>query len=249
MTGGGMSPSMIGGIAGSVLGNATMLYGYYSAKKNKKQLEEIEKNRPTYTRPEEAQQYLELYKSMAGNRELPGQGQYEQNIQQATTSGIRNIQEMTESPTSSLGNITDMYRQEMNAYNNLAVQQQQYYEKNQQNLAGALGEMAKYRDMEFEYNVNSPWQRKYQNKINEYVSNRGLMQQGISTWANAAANYGGSQGTSQPMQEPTTQYSSSNYKDQMNQNINTSNQNLYQQQLQELGGNKLGTPMQIPEGR
>jgi hypothetical protein len=197
---------MIGGIAGSVLGNATMLYGYYSAKKNKKQLEEIEKNRPVYTAPEEAQQYLELYKNMAGNRELPGQSQYEQNIQQASVSGARNIQNLTESPTSSLGAMTDLYRNEMNAYNNLAVQQQQYYEGNQQKLAGALNQMANYRDMEFEYNVNNPWQRKYQNKINEYVSNRGLMQQGISTWANASSNFGGSQGSSQPMQEPNSQY-------------------------------------------
>jgi hypothetical protein len=40
-----------------------------------------------------------------------------------------------------------------------------------------------------------------QNKINEYVSDRNLMKQGISTWANAAASSGGGQGTNQPIQE------------------------------------------------
>jgi hypothetical protein len=132
----------------------------------------------------------------------------EQNIQQAGQSGLRSIQNMSDNPTSSLGAANDLYKSEMNAYNNLAVQQQQYYQSNQDRLSQALNESAKYSDMEFEYNKNAPWQRNMQSKINQYVSDRGLMSQGISTWANAAANYGGQQGTNQPTQQPTSQYNS-----------------------------------------
>ena len=86
-----MLTNMISGISGSVLGNMTMLQGYYASKKNKKQIEEIERNRPVYTPPEEAQQYLDVYKTMAGNRDLPGQSQYEEKIQQVhqTLQGLR----------------------------------------------------------------------------------------------------------------------------------------------------------------
>jgi hypothetical protein len=197
---------MIGGIAGSVLGNATMLYGYYASKRDKKDIAAAEKSMPTYTRPDEVKQMLELAKNNAGSRQLPGQGQMEQNIQQAGQSGLRNIQNMSDNPTSSLGAANDLYKSEMNAYNNLAVQQQQYYQSNQDRLSQALNESAKYSDMEFEYNKNAPWQRNLQSKINAYVSDRGMMQQGISTWANAAANFGGSEGNNQAPQQPTAQY-------------------------------------------
>ena len=200
----GMSSSMIGAIAGSVLGNATMIYGYYSAKKNKKELDKIEQNRPWYSRPGEENQYLELTKNNAYSQ-MPGQNQAKQNIQQSSQSAMNNIQNMSDNPTSSLGAMTDLYRKEIGAFNNLNTQQAQYYQGNQDRLAQAFQSSAKYADQEWEYNVNSPWQRKYQNKINEYVSNRNLMKQGISTWANAAASSGGGSGNNQPIPETPSQ--------------------------------------------
>lgn len=177
-----------GGLIQSGVGMVGSIYGAINAKKNKRELAELEKNRPVYTTPDEAKQYLEMYKSLAGNRELPGQSQYEQNIEQSSASAARNIQNMTESPTSSLGAMTDLYRNEMNAYNNLAVQQQQYYQQNQDKLGQALNQMAQYRDMEFEYNQNAPFMRKYGTKTNEFISNRGLMQQGAATVASGLSN-------------------------------------------------------------
>jgi DNA repair ATPase RecN len=188
---------MIGGMIGGSTGIAAMYYGHVHSKRDEKALAEMEKNRPVYTRPEEAKQLLELYKTQANNRELPGQSQYESNIQQASASGQSNIQNMTESPTSSIGAMQDLYKNEMNAYNNLAVQQQQYYQQNQDKLGQALSESAKYTDMEFEYNTNSPWQRKYQNKINELLTHRSMLQQGTATLANSGSNtnFGGSPAT------------------------------------------------------
>jgi hypothetical protein len=198
----GMGYSQGAGIGQSVMGNAELLYGYYASKRDKKDIANVEKSMPVYTRPEEVKQMLELAKNNAGSRQLPGQGQMEQNIQQAGQSGLRNIQNMSDNPTSSLGAANDIYRSEMNAYNNLAVQQQQYYQANQDRLSQALNESAKYSDMEFEYNKNAPWQRNMQNHINQYVSDRQWMQTGMATWANGVAQFGGGQGNAQASQEP-----------------------------------------------
>jgi hypothetical protein len=179
---------MWGGLIQSGVGMVGSIYGAIHANKNKKEISALEKNMPTYTRPEEVKQMLELAKNNAGSRQLPGQGQMEQNIQQAGQSGLRNIQNMSDNPTSSLGAANDLYKSEMNAYNNLAVQQQQYYQTNQDRLSQALNESAKYSDMEFEYNKNAPWQRQMQSKINEWSSNRSLMQQGGAVAANGAGN-------------------------------------------------------------
>jgi hypothetical protein len=178
----------IGGAISGVTGIVSGIYGKNAAKRNLKQIGDLERDMPTYTRPEEVKQMLELAKNNAGSRQLPGQGQMEQNIQQAGQSGLRNIQNMSDNPTSSLGAANDIYKSEMNAYNNLAVQQQQYYQSNQDRLSQALNESAKYSDMEFEYNTNAPWQRKMQSKINEWSSNRSLMGAGIGIAANGASN-------------------------------------------------------------
>jgi hypothetical protein len=159
---------------------------------------------------------LEMYKTQANSNQMPGEKQYQQNAQAASASGIQNTQNLTESPTASLGNVSELYRQEMGAYNNLLSLKDQYHQQNMDKMAQAMSESAKYADMEYEYNINAPWQRQYQNKINEYVSNRGLMKQGISTWGNAAANFGGSQGSNQPSQEPTTQYNYAGMKQDIN---------------------------------
>jgi hypothetical protein len=206
----GMGYSQYAGIGQSVMGNAELLYGYYASKKNKKQLEEIEKNAPRYTRPEEVKQLLEMYKTQANSNQMPGENQYQQNAQAASASGIQNIQNLTESPTASLGNVAQLYRQEMGAYNNLLSLKDQYHQQNMDKMAQAMSESAKYADQEFEYNVNAPWQRKYQNKINEYVSNRQWMQTGMATWANGVAQFGGGQGNAQAMKEPGGQSSGIN---------------------------------------
>ena len=200
--GGGMGYSQGAGIGQSVMGNAELLYGYYASKRDKKDIANVEKSMPTYTRPDEVKQMLELAKNNAGSRQLPGQGQMEQNIQQSGQAGLRNIQNMSDNPTSSLGAANDLYRSEMNAYNNLAVQQQQYYQSNQDRLSQALAESAKYSDMEFEYNKNAPWQRNMQNHINQYVSDKQWMQTGMATWANGVATFGGGSGNAQAMKEP-----------------------------------------------
>jgi len=143
---------------------------------------------------------------------------------------------LTESPTASLGSIADLYRQEMNAYGNLAIQQEAYYDERQQELGRALSEAARYSDVEFEYNINAPWQRKMQSKINEYISNRNIMQQGMAGWFNAASTFGGTQGSARPISEPAqsytqTPFTSSDYYGGMNKMMSESNIGLQQQQV------------------
>jgi hypothetical protein len=179
---------MWGGLIQSGVGMVGSIYGAIHAAKNKKQLADIEKNMPTYTRPEEVKQLLDMYKTQANSTQMPGEKQYQQNIEQAGAGAIRNVQNMTESPTASLGNVADIYRQQMGAFQNLLSLKDQYHQQNQDKMANALAENAKYADMEFEYNRNAPWQRNYQNILNEWASNRGLMQQGAATMATGAGN-------------------------------------------------------------
>jgi hypothetical protein len=188
MADGGTSGSgMWGGLVQSVVGMVGSIYGASHAKKNQKQLDLLEKNRPWYSRPGEENQYLELAKNNAYSK-MPGQSQAEQNIQQSSQSAMNNIQNMSDNPTSSLDAISDLYRKEIGAFNNLSTQQAQYYQGNQDRLAQALQASAKYKDQEWDYNVNMPWQRQYQSKLNEWQSNRNLMQQGVGTIAQGAGN-------------------------------------------------------------
>jgi hypothetical protein len=177
----------IGGAIQGVVGIVSGIYGKNAAKRNLKQLGDYEKDRPWYSRPGEESQYLELAKNNAYSQ-MPGQTQAEQNIQQSSQSAMNNIQNMSDNPTSSLGAISDLYRKEIGAFNNLSTQQAQYYQGNQDRLAQALQSSAKYADQEWDYNVNQPWQRGYQSKLNEWQSNRNLMNAGAGMAAQGAGN-------------------------------------------------------------
>jgi hypothetical protein len=128
----------------------------------------LEKDMPQYTRPGEISQYLEMAKTNANMTQLPGQGQMEQNIQQSSQNAISNIQDLTESPTSSLGALADVNRMEIGAFNNLQMQSANYYQSNQDRLAQALKENANYSDQEWNLNTYAPWQRKMDWETNKY---------------------------------------------------------------------------------
>lgn len=166
---------------GEVIGAAQGIAGLFGSIKAKREMDSFEKNRPVYSRPDEVNQYLELAKT-GYNSELPGTSQMEQNLQQSTQGMLSKLED-----TGNLdaGSIQKLYQSELGAYNNLAMQQAQYHQSQQEQLSRALAESAKYSDQEFEYNVNSPWQRKYQNAINKYQSNRDMMKSGFGTLVNS----------------------------------------------------------------
>ncbi len=173
-------------VAGAALGGIQTIAGLFGANKAKNDIDSAERNRPIYTRPDEAKQSLDLAKT-SYNSQMPGTTQFNQGIQQATQGGLKNLENSGEF---SAGAVNDLYRSQMGALNNLAMQQSQYHVSQQDQLTRALSESAKYSDQEYEYNINSLWQRKYQNAINRYESNRNMTQAGLGTMANAFSNMG-----------------------------------------------------------
>ena len=187
----------------------------------KGRMQEAERNvrlfsnmRPQYTRPDEIQQYMELAKTQANLTQLPGQNIMNQNIQQSTQGTMSNVRELTESPTASLGALADINRMEIGAFNNLALQQAQYYQSSQDRLVNALQTGAQYSDQEWNMNVYAPWQSAMNWEMNKYEAAQEDRRQNKQNVANIAGSVigaagslagrflgGGKQATSQPSQE------------------------------------------------
>jgi hypothetical protein len=170
---------------GMGVGLGETVWGGIKSGQANKQMRELEKKAPTYTRPTEIKQYLEMAKSGMGSQ-MPGTTQLTQNTQQATQGMLSKLQE---SGGLDVGSINKLYQSEVGAYNNLATQQAQYHQGQQDRLSQALQESAKYADQEFEYNVNAPWQRKYNRAINKYEAGQGMVNQGLGGMTGSAMNY------------------------------------------------------------
>jgi hypothetical protein len=184
-----MIPLLAAGI-GAGVGLGESIWGGIKASQANRQMDELEKNRPMYSRPDEIKQYLEMAKTGA-NSNLPGQTQLTQNTQQATQGMLSKLQD---SGQLDAGAIQQLYQSELGAYNNLAMQQAQYHQSQQDRLSQALSESAKYSDQEFEYNVNAPWQRKMGRAMNKYEAGQSMLGQGISGITGSAFNYLGMKG-------------------------------------------------------
>jgi hypothetical protein len=178
---------LISSAIGAGLGLGTSIWGGIKAGSANKKMRELEKNRPTYSRPDEIKQYLEMAKSGARGA-MPGQTQMEQNVQQSTQGALSSLQESGELDA---GAIQKLYQSEVGAYNNLAMQQGQYYQSQQDRLSQAFQQSAKYADQEFEYNVNAPWQRQYNRAIGKYEAGQQMVNQGLSNITGSASSYAG----------------------------------------------------------
>lgn len=187
-------PLIAAGI-GAAVGLGESIYGGIKSGQANRKMSDLEKNRPVYSRPDEIKQYLEMAKTNA-NSNMPGQTQMEQNNQQSTQSMISKLEETGQLDA---GAIQKLYQSEVGAHNNLAMQQAQYYQSNQDKLGQALQKSAQYADQEFEYNVNSPWQRKYNKAIGQYESGQQTLNNGLNSFAGAAMSgasmLGGSRGS------------------------------------------------------
>jgi len=181
-----MIPLVAAGI-GSAIGLGESIFGGIKANRANKAMDQLEKNKPIYSRPDEIKQYLEQAKTNA-NSKMPGQTQMEQNAQQSTQSMMTKLED---SGQLDAGSIQKLYQSEVGAYNNLAMQQAQYYQSNQDRLSQAFNESAKYADQEFEYNINAPWQRQYNRQIGNYEAGQKMVGQGLNTLASSAMNYAG----------------------------------------------------------
>jgi hypothetical protein len=135
------------------------IQGGYNQIEGQLAMDKAEKNRPVYQVPDEVKKYVEMAQTMS-NSDMPGSTQAKQNIEQAAAAGA--------SPLSNPTQTQKLIQNEMNAFNNLNVQQSQYHNQQIQQYQQALKDKARYSDQEFEYNINAPWQRGYNKAINRF---------------------------------------------------------------------------------
>jgi hypothetical protein len=123
---------------------------------------------PTYTRPDEVNEMVDLYRQRAAISQLPGQEAIESGLGATVAQGISDVQKSASSSVSALGAITDLYGKKQSAIRDLGIQFAEYKAARQAELGGALDKSAGYSDKEFEMNQWLP----YNVKMNELMSRR-----------------------------------------------------------------------------
>ena len=113
--------------------------------------------RPEFNIPQSAKDALEIAKSTATQRELPGQDIMEANMRSATAGGISRMTEVADSPAMLLGNISKMVSGENQQRNQLGVNAANYYQQNQRSLQSALNQFGQYELQKWQYDEAKPY--------------------------------------------------------------------------------------------
>jgi len=188
-----MGPLAAMGISAGISGLANIgqaLYGGFQARRAKRGLEDLRRNRPIYETPEAATQALGLSRQMAYG-EMPGRTYAEERLGRTTAAGVRNIGRMAPSSSAALGAVTDVFGKRMDAERELGYNAALWRAQMMQNYQSQLGQMAQYQDQAFNLNQWIP----YQQQMNELQSQRMAGQQnlwgGIQGLANTASGFMG----------------------------------------------------------
>ena len=177
-------------ISGGISAVKGIIGGIQSLGARKKQ-KELWNSRPTYERPDEANEMLDLYRKQAARTELPGQKLMENKFGATTASGIRQVNKAASSSTSALSAITDIYGKEQEAVRDLGIQFAQYKAMQEQNLAQGLGQAAQYSDQEFQYNKQQPWDIKMNEASSRQQAGAANLWGGIEGMGSAALDFAG----------------------------------------------------------
>ncbi len=114
--------------------------------------------RPEYQIPEEVMQSLNQAKILASMRELPGQNLMEDKIGQNISKGVSELERVSSNPSQLSSNVAKMFMGGNDQLNNIGVQAAQQWLQNQGMLGNALNNVGTFRDKEFDYNKNQPYQ-------------------------------------------------------------------------------------------
>lgn len=123
---------------------------------------------PTYTRADETNELVDLYRKRAAATQLPGQEAIESGLGATVAQGVSDVQNTASSSVSALGAITDLYGRKQQAVRDLGIQFAEFKAARQGELGDALKTGAAASDKEFEINKWLP----YQTKMNEYTSQK-----------------------------------------------------------------------------
>lgn len=179
---------------GSMLKSTPIVGGIVSdfeAGQEADKIKKLAKNRPKYSRPDEITQMVNNARANTTSQ-MPGYDQAQENIDRATAFGASNIKNLSSGGGNSLSAAIDLAKNQAKMYANLAVQNEQYHQKEKDKLQQALAGSAKYSDQEFEFNQNQPWQFDMNWAENKYLADqKDAAQNRQNTYALASNLLGG----------------------------------------------------------
>lgn len=146
-----------GAAIGAVVGGGI---SYFKSKSQQKKARAINATRPKYVIPSEVGTNVNMYNTMANTSRLPGQSLMEDNIKSNTANTFNQAQNAAggsggSAMLASLGRVNQNQNEEINKLNIAGAENQQ---ANKDKLAGANSTMADYKQQEFDYNQNQPYE-------------------------------------------------------------------------------------------
>jgi hypothetical protein len=127
------------------------------AASQQKKFNQTLRNQPQYQIPQEYQDILARNQQMY-NSDMPGYAQTVSNIGQAGATARGAAERGAIGSVSYGAQVGDIYQKELDAYQNLGVQQAQYKVNMAQNVNQAQAAVGEKKDLQFDLNKYQPWQ-------------------------------------------------------------------------------------------
>jgi hypothetical protein len=175
------------GIGALLSGGQALLQGIVGgvqAAKGNKGFNKTMANRPEYEIPEEYESILAQYQqARAGN--MPGYDQMRADINQSGARARGSAERGAISSTAYGAQVGDIYQKELDAIQNLGIQQEQYKSNMLDKVAGAQGQLGQQKSEQWNINEYTPWQtemNRYGEMKKQGVENIfGAIQSGVGT--------------------------------------------------------------------
>lgn len=145
-------------------------------------------NRPNYEIPSEYQDILAKYQqAQAGN--MPGYGQLQSNIGQAGARARGAAERGAISSNAYGAQVGDIYQKELDAIQNLGIQQEQYKSSMLDKVTGAQGQLAGQKAEQWNINKFLPWQTEMNRYGEQKSSGMQNLFNGIQSGTGAASDF------------------------------------------------------------
>ena len=179
--------------ASLISGGVSLIKGLFGAAQSAKANKGINKllsHQPTYKRPEEYAQQLEL-REKGLNAQRPGEALDASRIGGATSTAYGAAERGAISSNTYGKSVGDIYQKSLNAYQDLGVQGDRYRQTQQDKYANTLQQGANYSDTEYQENVLNPYERELNLKYGDKQSGQQNLFNGIQGMASTALNFMG----------------------------------------------------------
>lgn len=168
------------------------IVGAVQSRRAAKDLRNIQ--RPTYERPQEAGEMLDMFRQRASISQMPGQEGMESRMGAGVAQGVQDIQRTASSSVAAMGAVTGLHGRRQDAIRDLGVQFAEYKSARQAELGQALGQAAQYSDREFDMNKWQPYQVRMNELTSQKQAGAANMWGGLEGMGTAFNNLQGTQG-------------------------------------------------------